>query len=186
MMPSRAFRSLLCLPLLSLALTAFADAECPAWLDGDQRLLRSEDSLNLCERYAGQPMLIVNTASYCGYTKQFGGLETLYQDYKDQGLVVLGFPSDDFWQEADDEQTTAEVCYANYGVTFPMFAPVSVRGGDAHPLFVGLAEQGGGAPRWNFYKYLIDRDGQVVGRFSSKVTPESAELRDAIEGVLPR
>lgn len=175
---------LLSITLLLSFLSLPSMAGCPAWLDGDQRLLRSEESVNLCEQYAGRPMLIVNTASYCGYTKQFSGLEALYQDYKDQGLVVLGFPSDDFLQEADEEETTAEVCYVNYGVTFPMFAPVKVRGKNAHPLFAALAEQGGGAPKWNFSKYLVDRDGKVVQRFSSRVTPESDTLRDAVTGVL--
>lgn len=157
---------------------------CPSWLDQDMRLLRSEQSRNLCSAYAGKPLLIVNTASYCGYTPQFKELEALYQRYRERGLVVIGFPSDDFWQESGDETKTAKVCYVNYGVTFDMYAPVSVRGDAAHPLFRELAKRGSGAPRWNFYKYLVDANGEVVATFSSKVTPDSAALREAVEKVL--
>lgn len=161
-----------------------AEAACPQYLNQSMRLLRSEQSKNLCTAYAGHPLLIVNTASYCGYTKQFKGLEELYQRYRERGLVVIGFPSDDFFQESKDEEKTATVCYANYGVTFDMFAPISVRGDKADPLYRELARQGDGAPQWNFFKYLVNARGEVVGKFSSKVTPDSEELRSAIEKVL--
>lgn len=168
----------------AMAWPVVAETACPAWLNVDMRLLRSEQSKNLCAAYAGKPLLIVNTASHCGFTKQFKGLEALYQQYKGQGLVVIGFPSDDFNQEAKTEQETATVCYANYGVTFDMYAPISVKGDNVNPLFKELARQGGGFPKWNFYKYLVNRRGEVVQRFSSLDTPDSEAMRKAIESVL--
>ena len=147
------------------------------------RLLHSDDTVNLRDAYDGVPLLVVNTASRCGFTGQFAGLEELYQAYRDRGLRVVGFPSNDFRQEVDDEAETAQVCRVNYGVTFDMFAPISVRGDQAHPLFQEIARQSE-EPRWNFHKYVVDRDGQVVGAFPSRVTPDSRELRQAIEGVL--
>ena len=171
--------------LLGVAASSFgAEHTCPAWLNVDKRLLRSEQSKNLCAAYGGKPLLIINTASHCGFTAQFGGLEALYQRYKAQGLVVVGFPSDDFNQEAKDEQETAKVCYANYGVTFDMYAPIGVRGDAADPVFKELAKQGGGYPKWNFYKYLVNRRGEVVKRFSSMESPDSDAMRKAIEEVL--
>lgn len=161
-----------------------ADSACPTWLNTDMRLLRSQQSKNLCAAYAGKPLLIVNTASHCGFTPQFKKLEALSQQYKSQGLVVIGFPSDDFNQEAKTEEEAATVCYANYGVTFDMFAPISVKGDKADPLFKELAKQGGGYPKWNFYKYLVNKRGEVVQRFSSMDTPDSDAMRKAIETVL--
>lgn len=159
-------------------------AECPEWMQRDMRVLRSEQSRNLCEAYGGKVLLVVNTASECGFTPQFEGLEALYQQYRDKGLAVAGFPSDDFFQEKDDEKATADVCYVNYGVTFDMYAPVSVRGKGADPLFKVLAEQGGGAPKWNFYKYVVGRDGRVVAMFNSRVKPDDPKLREAIDKAL--
>jgi glutathione peroxidase len=130
------------------------------------RKLRSRETFDLCQRYGGQPLLVVNTASHCGYTKQFKGLEALYQQYKDRGLAVAGSPSDDFNQEAGSEDATASVCYVNYGVTFDMYSPIHVQGERAHPLFQAIASQTE-APGWNFYKSVIDRDGRVVADFSS-------------------
>ena len=177
-------KTILGILLAVLASSVAAADACPAWLNVDMRLLRSEQSKNLCTAYGGKPMLIVNTASHCGFTKQFKGLEALYQRYKAQGLVVVGFPSDDFKQEAKDEQETATVCYGNYGVTFDMFAPISVKGDNANPLFKELAKQGGGFPKWNFYKYLVNRRGEVVQYFSSMDTPDSEAMQKAIEAVL--
>jgi len=158
-------------------------ASCPEVLDHEMRKLRSKETVQLCDAYAGKPVLMVNTASHCGFTPQFKGLEALYQDYKDRGLHVAGFPSNSFKQEAKTEEETADICYVNYGVTFDMYAEVPVKGSDAHPLFVELAEAQG-APRWNFTKYLIDGDRQVVARWGSRTKPEDPELRAAIEAAL--
>jgi glutathione peroxidase len=155
---------------------------CPDYLNTDMRRLHSQETVNLCDFYkAGKPMVIVNTASHCGFTKQFGGLEKLHQKYKDEGLVVLGFPSNSFNQEEKSEEGTARVCYKNYGVTFAMFEHVDVKGKDAHPLFVYLAQQTE-APSWNFNKYLLD-DGKVQ-HFGSRVAPEGSELEEAISQAL--
>jgi len=156
---------------------------CPAFLNQDFTLLRSRERLNLCKGFAGKPLLIVNTASHCGYTGQFEGLEALYQKYRARGLVVVGFPSDDFHQEAADEAEMAEVCFVNYGVKFPMLAPSVVTGTKANPVFRELARQTR-EPRWNFNKYLVAPDGKVVAYFGSTVTPESKDLNAAIEKLL--
>lgn len=169
------------LPVLLLAMSgsAFA-ADCPALLQGDLPKLRSKETIDLCQRYAGKPMLVVNTASFCGFAPQFKGLEALNQRYKGQGLEVLGVPSDDFKQESKDGEETAKVCYVNYGVTFTMTEPQAVRGNDATHLFKVLAEQSN-PPRWNFYKYVVDRQGKVVASFSSMTKPDDPELLAAIE-----
>lgn len=169
--------------LIGLAASAQALAECPQILNQQMKVLGKPETVNLCDRYAGKPVLVINTASHCGFTKQFKGLEALYQQYRERGLAVAGFPSDDFRQEADDEQETAKVCFVNYGVTFDMYATIPVRGSDANPLFRELAAQTE-APSWNFNKYLIDKDGKVVAHFGSMTTPEDEELKAAIEKVL--
>lgn len=160
-----------------------AHAACPEYLDQELRRLHSKEDVNLCEVTAGKPVLIVNTASHCGYTPQFKGLEALHQSYKDRGLVVVGFASDSFKQEADSEEKAADVCYVNYGVTFTMLAPSPVKGEGANPVFQELAAQAG-EPRWNFNKYLVDSDGTVVELFGSGIRPDSAQLTSAIEKVL--
>lgn len=165
------------------ALAESTPAACPDWLNGSVGKLHSSEAISLCEALHNKPALIVNTASHCGFTKQFGELEKLHQRYKDQGLVVMGFPSDDFNQEAKDEAEIADVCYKNFGVTFLMSDPVSVRGDKALPLFRHLAEQSS-APKWNFYKYLINRQGEVVESFSSFTGPDSESVHEAIEAVL--
>ena len=179
---------MICPTLLGLILifgsTAAMASECPSTLKFIKRKLNSSETVNLCEAYQGQVVLVVNTASYCGFTKQFKGLESLYEKYKDKGLVVLGFPSHDFNQEDQDEGKAAELCELTYGVKFPMFEPVSVRGSDADPLYRILAKQGDKTPKWNFYKYLLDRQGRVVGAFNSMTKPESDTLIKAIENVL--
>jgi glutathione peroxidase len=146
--------------------------------------LHSAEVVDLRERFAGKPMLVINTASFCGFTGQFEGLEALHQRYKDQGLMVVGFPSDDFNQEAKNEEKSAEVCFVNFGVTFDMFSPIHVKGDNAHPIFREIARQSDTPPRWNFYKYVIDRDGKVTAAFSSMTSPSSDKLRKAIEAVL--
>lgn len=151
--------------------------------DHELRRLHSSEVVDLRERFAGHPVLVVNTASHCGYTGQFEGLEALHQQYRDAGLKVVGFPSNDFRQEAGDEAETAAVCFENYGVSFDMFAPISVSGAEAHPIFRELARQSE-APRWNFHKYVLDREGRVIATFPSRVAPNASELRAAIERVL--
>ena len=158
-------------------------ASCPDYLDQTMRKLHSKEEVNLCALRDGRPMLIVNTASHCGYTYQFEGLEALHERYGDEGLVVVGFPSDDFKQAAKDEAKAAEICYVNYGVTFTMLAPSSVRGELANPVFKALAEQSE-EPGWNFNKYLLDDSGKVVRHFGSLVEPKSKRLTGAIEDVL--
>ncbi len=180
----RSWRGLFALCCVVLPLSeAFAADACPAWLNQERRLLHSEKSKNLCA-YSGKPMLIVNTASHCGFTKQFKELDALYRQYQSQGLAVVGFSSNDFRQEATDEAEAAKVCFVNFGVSFDMYAPIVVSGDEADPLFKELARQGGGYPRWNFYKYLVDRHGVVVERFSSLTAPDSKDLRAAIEKAL--
>ena len=165
------------------SLSALAHSACPDFLDQEMRRLHSKESVNLCEVTAGRPVLVVNTASHCGYTPQFKGLEALHQAYADRGLVVLGFASDSFSQEADSEAKAADVCYVNYGVTFTMLAPTPVRGEAANPVFQTLNAQAG-EPKWNFNKYLLDSDGNVVEHFDSGIRPDSPALTAAIEGVL--
>src|SRR3990167_1648982 len=155
-------------------------AECPSMLQGELPKLRSKDRIDLCEQFAGKPLLVVNTASFCGFTPQFKGLEALYQRYKGQGLEVLGVPSDDFKQESDDADETAKVCYVDYGVTFSMSQTQPVTGAQAIPLFKELAAQSQ-APRWNFRKYVVDRQGRVVASFSSRTLADDPELIAAVE-----
>ncbi len=131
-----------------------------------------------------QPVLVVNTASFCGYTPQFAGLQALADRYAARGLVVLGVPSNDFNQEAADAQRVRAICDAQFGITFPMTGISSVRGPGAIPLFRWLAEQGGGPPRWNFHKYLVARDGVTVRGFATGVEPGSPAMRRAVEAAL--
>lgn len=138
------------------------------------------------KEYEGNPMVIVNTASKCGFTKQFKELQQLYEEYKDRGLVILGFPSDNFNnQEFDDIDETMEFCQVNYGVTFPMFAKVDVKGDTADPLFAYLAEQKKGmlteGIKWNFTKFLIDSNGEVVDRFAPQTNP--LKMQKSLDGM---
>jgi glutathione peroxidase len=171
------------LPGVSLVATAAAAEACPAFLDQEYRKLHSSDSVKLCTLAAGKPLLIVNTASHCGFTPQFKGLEEAHQKYKDRGLVVLGFSSDDFNQEAKDEAEAATMCFINYGVKFTMLAPQHVKGPDANAVFKELARQTQ-APSWNFNKYLVSADGKVAQHFDSGVTPDSREFTEAVEKLL--
>jgi glutathione peroxidase len=159
-----------------------ADA-CPAYLNHDFRQLHSSKTVNICKSFAGKPLLIVNTASHCGFTPQFKGLESVNKKYKDKGLVVVGFASDDFNQEEKDEAKAAEICEQNFGVTFLMLSPTHVKGSDANPVFKELAAQKK-APAWNFNKYLVQADGKVQTYFASGVTPESGEFTTAVEQLL--
>jgi glutathione peroxidase len=139
------------------------------------------------QAYAGRPMLIVNTASRCGFTPQYAGLQALWDEYRERELVVLGVPSNDFGrQEPGGREEIAGFCAVNYGVNFPMADKVPVRGREAHPLFRWLGEQGGllSRPRWNFYKYLVGRDGQLLTWFGSTTPPGSVRLRAAVARAL--
>ncbi|MES2537788.1 MAG: glutathione peroxidase [Pseudomonadota bacterium] len=163
---------------------AQSPAACPQILDQQFNRLQDEAPQNLCQ-YAGKVALVVNTASYCGFTKQYEGLEALYAKYQGRGLTVLGFPSNDFGQQGSDSgKQIADFCYNTYGVKFPMFSASSVKGPAANPLYAALAKASGKSPEWNFYKYLIDRDGKVIGIYPSKVTPQDTALVAAIEKAL--
>ena len=142
-------------PVQSIA----AQSPCPSILDHEFANLMNEP-VSLCQ-FRGKVLLIVNTASECGYTPQYEGLESLYRRYRDKGFAVLGFPANDFGgQEPGSNKQIAQFCQVNYGITFPMFAKTSVVGANANPLFRELAAKTGKPPRWNFHKYLIDRAGQ--------------------------
>ena len=172
--------------LLTLAAAgAHAQAACPVTLQHTFPRLQDEKPQPLCQ-YAGKVLLVVNTASYCGFTPQYKGLEALHARYKDRGLVVLGFPSNDFAQEKSSNKEIADFCENTFGVKFPMFARSSVRGDDANPLFRQLAAQTGRTPRWNFYKYLIARDGKVVESWASTTGPEDNAVVQAVERELAR
>jgi len=169
--------------LTSLAVSSTAAASCPAWMDQSFKQLHSSNTINLCDEYNSKPLLIVNTASHCGFTHQFSGLEALQQRYQQEGLRVVGFASNDFRQAAKSEAEAASICYENYGVTFTMMAPISVKGGDAHPLFKTIAAKSQ-APSWNFNKFLVSADGSEIKHFGSSVSPESSELNEAIKRFL--
>ena len=156
---------------------------CAPWLDHQLGQLHSDRVIDLCTETAGKPVLLVNTASYCGYTYQFTGLEALYQRYKDAGLVIIGFPSDDFNQEDDNAAKTADICYINHGVTFLMTDVTKVKGRDAHPVFRHLADEKS-QPNWNFNKYLVDREGNVTSIFRSRIEPDNKRLISAIDEIL--
>jgi len=153
---------------------------CPLVLQHTVLRLQDEKPQNLCQ-YAGQVVVVVNTASFCGFTPQYKGLEALYAKYKDQGLVVLGFPSNDFSQEPDSNSKIADFCENTFGVKFPMFVKTTVRGNDAIPLFKQLADQTGTTPKWNFYKYVISRDGQRIKSFSSMTGPQDKSFVQEVE-----
>jgi glutathione peroxidase len=156
---------------------------CPALLNHTFPRLQDDLPQNLCQ-YSGKVILIVNTASFCGFTQQYEGLEKLYASFKDQGLVVLGFPSNDFGnQEPGSSKEIADFCSNTFGVKFPMVAKTSVKGPKANRLFKQLAQQSE-APGWNFHKYLIDREGRLARSFSSQVPPSDRRLVSEIERVL--
>jgi glutathione peroxidase len=160
-------------------------AACPAALDFYPRPLLGDQPVHLCEEHGGRVMLIVNTASKCGFTPQYDGLEAIYARYRERGLVVVGFPSNDFGgQEPGTEKQIQDFCRLTYGVQFPMFAKTRVRGPDAAPLYRYLADVSGDTPRWNFHKYLLDRQGRVVASFPSEVSPQDERLIAAIEALL--
>ena len=174
--------SLICTAIAFSSFSLSASA-CPDYLNTEMRKLGSKEVINFCETYQDKPLFIVNTASNCGYTHQLTGLEQLHQKYESQGLVVLGFSSDDFFQEEDNEEDAAEVCFGKYEVTFPVMATSSVRGDTANPVFKALGEAIG-YPRWNFSKYIVSADGEVVAKFRSDVSPDSPKIRATLASVL--
>ena len=171
-------------PANAAAAAGAAAASCPALLKQSFNRLQDDAPQNLCQ-YAGKVVLVVNTASYCGFTTQYEGLEKLYAKYGAKGLVVLGFPSNDFGkQEPGNSKEIADLCYNTYGVKFPMFAKSSVTGASANPLHAQLIKQTGKEPKWNFTKYLIDRNVKVIEYYPSKVTPDDKALVGKIEQAL--
>jgi glutathione peroxidase len=170
--------------LLATSACAAPPAACKPVLNHSFPGLLSGKPQSLCD-YAGKVVLVVNTASQCGYTPQYEGLEALYKRYQKRGLVVIGFPSNDFGgQEPGSNKEVAEFCQMNYGVSFPMFEKSVVAGAQANSLYASLAQRGGGAPRWNFHKYLIDRSGDRVLGFDSNTAPTDSRLTREIERLL--
>ena len=158
--------------------------DCPALLKNQFNSLHTGKPQDLCQ-YRGKVVLVVNTASYCGYTDQYGGLEELYRRHKDQGLVVLGFPSNDFGnQEPESNSKIAKFCRLTYGVEFPMFEKTRVIGAQRNPLYEQLQQHTGVAPRWNFHKYLIDPSGERVLSFESAVAPDDKRLMQELKKML--
>ncbi len=156
-------------------------------LDHNFKKLASDEDVNLCESYSGKVILIVNTASKCGNTPQYEGLESIYQEYSDQGLVVLGFPSNNFFgQEPGTEDEIKEFCRLNYGVQFPMFEKTEVKGKNAHPFFIALNQVSGTYPTWNFHKYIIDKNGQFVAEIGPRTKPRDKVIISVIEQELAK
>lgn len=175
---------LLLAPTMKLAVAAPESASCSPLLSHTFPRLQDEAPQNLCQ-YQGKVVLVVNTASFCGFTSQYEGLEKLYAKYKDRGLVVLGFPSNDFGQqEPGSNKEIADFCKNTYDVKFPMFAKSSVSGSNPNPLFKMLIAKTGTTPKWNFYKYLIDRKGNVVDSYGSMTKPTSSSITAEIEKLL--
>lgn len=175
------------LPLL-VTLMAFSvstqASQCSEFLDFDVRTLNDNKIVNLCDSYSGKVVLLVNTASKCGYTGQYEGLEALYEKHKDDGLVVLGFPSNDFGdQEPGTEKQIQEFCVNTYAVKFPMFQKTRVKEQHADPLYKKLGDQAG-YPAWNFHKYLIDRNGKLVESYKSQVAPTTGKLITRVQALL--
>jgi len=178
--------------LTAIALSGAARAEspppvtdaCPEVLNYSFNRLQTGNPESLCQ-YRGKVVLIVNTASYCGYTHQYEGLEALYRKYKSRGLVVVGFPSNDFGgQEPGSNKEIAEFCRLTYGVEFPMFEKSSVTSIKTNPLYAELLARTGQSPKWNFHKYLVDRDGKQVTSFGTRVEPDNGDLIGAVERML--
>ncbi|WP_147695573.1 glutathione peroxidase [Vogesella mureinivorans] len=172
------------LALLCLAAPLAALAACPPLLNHQVPALMG-GKINLCD-YSGKAVVVVNTASQCGFTPQYKGLQSVWKSYQAKGAVVVGFPSDDFNQELAKDAEVAQFCESNFGVSFPMASRVHVRGSDAHPFYQALAEASGTTPKWNFYKYIISADGKTVTAFSSLTKPDSPDFIKALNAALPR
>ena len=180
-------KSMLAASLLAcIAGSAYATG-CPALLDRSMPRLQDEKPQNLCQ-YSGKVVVVVNTASYCGFTSQYKGLEALYARYRERGLVVLGFPSNDFGsQEPGSNQEIATFCSSTFGVKFPMFTKTRVSasaGAEVNPLYADLRKATGSVPRWNFHKYVIARDGTTVESYSALTAPDDKSFIETIEKLL--
>ena len=170
---------------ISVNSIAATNANCPETLNFTKRTLAGKESVNLCEAYLGKVVVVVNTASKCGYTYQYEGLEALYRKYKDKGLVVIGFPSNDFGgQEPGNEKQIQDFCRLTYGVEFPMFEKTHASKYNADPIYKTLGKISGEFPQWNFHKYVLDRNGKLVASFNSKVEPQGSKMITTIEGLL--
>lgn len=170
--------------LFAGAASAASHGACPKVLDRTFPSLQDGAQQSLCQ-FTGKVVMVVNTASFCGYTRQYEALEAIYEKYRDRGLAVIGFPSNDFGQqEPGSNQQIAEFCRSTYGIKFPMFGKTSVVSPQANPLFDDLAQRTGARPKWNFHKYLIDRRGEVVTSFGSSVEPDSKPVITEIERLL--
>lgn len=166
-------------------LLASENKNCPETLNFKKEKLANEEIVDLCNEYKGKVVMIVNTASFCGFTKQYKSLESVYKKYKDHGFVVLGFPSNDFGeQEPGNEKQIKEFCERTYKIKFPMFEKTSVSKGTSDPMYKALANLAGEYPSWNFHKYLLDRNGKLISSIKSKTDPENPEVMKQIESLL--
>lgn len=178
-------RHLVVASLLMISSQHALAANCPETLNVSKKRLAEDSVVNLCQAYQGKVVLIVNTASKCGYTYQYEGLESLYRKYKDRGLVVLGFPSNNFAdQEPGTEKQIQRFCRQTYSIQFPMFEKTDVAKGTKDPLYRTLAKHAGEYPQWNFHKYLLDRNGKLIASFPSRSEPEGEQIIKAIERLL--
>jgi glutathione peroxidase len=168
--------SLACL----LFIPSLSYANCEGLLNFESKKLHSKETINFCDNFKDKTLLIVNTASQCGFTPQFKELETLYKKYKDQGLEIIGFPSNDFRQEHKSEAETASVCFKNFGVTFTMLAPSAVTGKDKNSFYKALSDKTGKQPNWNFNKYFISKDHKSIEHFGSNTAPLNSTLEKLI------
>jgi glutathione peroxidase len=192
-MPDARFKRLSCTFLLCLSLSLGASAQtvvpnkagsCPSLINKTFKRLQDDAPQDLCQ-YAGKVLLVVNTASYCSFTYQYEGLEKLHADFNARGLVVLGFPSNDFGQlEPGNSKQIADFCINTYGVKFPMFEKSVVTGANANTLYRELAQATGKPPQWNFHKYLLDRKGKIVGTYPSAMSPQDKRLQADVEQAL--
>jgi glutathione peroxidase len=174
----------LCAPAAAATPAPVDSSACPVLLQKTFKRLQDDAPQNLCQ-YSGKVILVVNTASYCGFTSQYEGLEKLNATFGAQGFVVLGFPTNDFGQQEPGKgKEIADFCFNTYGVKFPMFEKSTVIGKSANPLFADLSQASGTPPRWNFYKYLIGRDGKVIDSYTSFTTPDNAKLIAALKKAL--
>ncbi len=168
--------------LFLAGVSAMANASCNALYDHQFTTLEGKP-FNLCD-YQDKPILVVNTASKCGFTPQFEALEGMYEKYKSQGFLVIGFPSNDFKQELTEDAKIGDFCKMTYGVKFPMMSKSSVRGADVNPFYKQLIDKTGTAPKWNFYKYVIAPNGAKVTAFSSMTKPDSDSIMKEIKPYL--